>query len=144
MANEVEFVARGNISRGNRTLTLTVPPAFMDKLIELARKAGEKKKGMHITLKEPEKRRTTGRGSQNNHIHGHVAQMARETGDGDVERMLFVFKKMAIGRGYPFWVDDDGNQIPRSLTKVTAKQAGCLIDTIHQEADELGIRLKED
>lgn len=92
------------------------------------------------------KARTTGDGSQSHHINGHCQQLAIETGNtfADVKTAC---KLEAISRGYPFRsiiIRQNAHVVPYSETEIDTVQAGYLIDTIHQIADELDIVLKEE
>lgn len=85
--------------------------------------------------------RSTGPGSQSHHINGHIACIAQETGQ-DFDSIKLWCKREAIPRGYPF-DSFRGVMIPWSETRIDKVQAGYLIDTIHQLADELNIVLQE-
>ena len=103
-------------------------------------------KGIHferLKISKPMKPRTTGEKSQNHHINGHIQQLCVETGM-DFDVLKYYFKKKAISRGYPFDTDPDGEAVPWSESRISTEQAGYLIDTIHQFADENDIYLKED
>lgn len=87
-------------------------------------------------------KRSTGEESQNHHINGHIQQICTETGNSFSavkERM----KELAIDRGYPIETLPDGSAKPKSETQINTKEAGYLIDTIHQFAVEWGINLEE-
>ena len=94
-----------------------------------------------VRISRPVKRRTTGEGSQNHHINGHVQQIAQETGN-DFSTVKQACKEEAISAGYPF--DTFGERIiPWSETRINTEQAGILIDTIHRIAAEMGVMLNE-
>ncbi len=96
----------------------------------------------NLKIGRPRKSRTTGENSQSHHINGHIQQICIETGNSFSavkERM----KVLAIDRGYPIESLPDGSAMPKSEADIDTVEAGCLIDTIHQFADEYGIRLIE-
>jgi len=97
----------------------------------------------NVKISRPKRPRTTGWKSQNHHINGHCQQIAMETGNSFTavkERM----KELAIGRGYPKETLVDGSVKPKSEADIDTVEAGYLIDTIHQFADEWNIRLIEE
>lgn len=125
-------------------LSYEIPPFIRDYYWYLVQQHEEK--GIHfekLKISKPFKARTTGEKSQNHHINGHIQQLSVQTGM-DFDILKYYFKRKAIGRGYPFDTDPDGEPIPWSETRIDITQAGYLIDTIHQFADENGYWLKED
>jgi hypothetical protein len=97
---------------------------------------------MRADLSKPGKPRTTGEGSQSHHINGHVQQIANETGNS-FDDVKLAAKHEAITRGYPFRTIS-GQVIPHSESEIDTVAAGHLIETLHQIAAELDIRLRED
>lgn len=105
-----------------------------------------------VVFRRPVKPRSTGKHSQNAHLHGHIAQIAEETGN-DFEDVKTYIKRQAMGRGYPPKFDEqgdivyslnDGYPVPQSERDATVDQAGMLIEEAHILAAELGIILTED
>ena len=112
--------------------------ATWEKMVENA-----KTNQWNVKISRPKRPRTTGWKSQNHHINGHCQQIAMETGNSFTavkERM----KELAIGRGYPKETLVDGSVKPKSEADIDTVEAGYLIDTIHQFADEWNIRLIEE
>ena len=95
-----------------------------------------------IQLKKWYKSRTTGWKSQNHHIRGHEAQIARELGQ-DPDTIHDYMKREAISRGYPYDLLND-IVIPWSESRIDTLQASMLIDEIHRFAAEYGINLIEE
>jgi hypothetical protein len=96
----------------------------------------------------PPKRRTTGWHSQNHHIRGHAAQIARETGN-DMADVMAGIKLRAIKRGFPEprLVKVKGRkpvEILKSEADCTTVECAMLIEEAHQVSDELGIVLREE
>ncbi len=108
-----------------------------------ASREGNKTGYWNVKISRPKRPRTTGDKSQNHHINGHCQQIANETGNSFAvvkERM----KVLAIDRNYPIETLLDGSVMPRSEADIDTVEAGYLIDTIHQFADEWQIRLIEE
>jgi hypothetical protein len=90
------------------------------------------------------KRRSTGDRSQNHRINGFIQQIIVGYGlDFSVEEMKWYFKKLAVGRGYPFKTMPDGEIIPKSESKCTTVEAMILSQTIEEWAGKQGFRLKQ-
>ncbi len=107
-----------------------------------AMKENDKSGYWNVRITKPKKPRTTGKKSQNTHANGHIQQICMETGNSFTavkERM----KELAVSRGYPIETLPDGSIKPISEADIDTVEAGYLIDTIHQFADEYGIRLIE-
>jgi len=98
---------------------------------------------MRLVLSPPFKKRSTGSGSQNHHINGHCQQIANETGE-DFDIIKQEAKRKAIKRGYPIRVDIFGYTRTLSETEIDTEQAGYLIEALHEIADFLSIKLRED
>jgi len=104
-----------------------------------------KQKGVNfysIVLDRPHKPRTTGRKSQNHAINGYIQQICNFTGD-DFAYLKYQLKFKAIGRGYPCRTNIHGDPVPFSESEIDTIQAGYLIETIQQEAAEMGITLED-
>lgn len=115
--------------------------AMLKGLVDLCR---EKYSGyMRVDMSPPYPARTTGRGSQNSHIWGHIQQIAEYTGYeiDDVEDMA---KRKAVSMGYPYRTNSiTGEIVPYSMKDINTQEAGYLIDVLHQWAAELEITLDE-
>ena len=97
---------------------------------------------LRITLAPPFKKRSTGEGSQNHHINGHVTQISNYTGE-DFDVIKLEAKRKAIKYGYPTRIDLFKNTIPLSESEIDTVQAGYLIDALHEIADFLDVKLIE-
>ena len=96
----------------------------------------------------PPRLRTTGWKSQNHHLNGHVAQIARETGN-DAYDVKVGIKARAIKRGFPpsHLVHIKGRgpiEVFKSEAECTTSECAMLIEECHQVSDELGIVLREE
>jgi hypothetical protein len=97
-----------------------------------------------VTIKRFRPPRSTGEGSQNHHINGHVQDIAKHTG-ASFDAVKMYCKFLAIDYGYPFEIvlHDKETLIPYSETRINTKDASFLIDAIHRLAAEEQIPLKE-
>jgi len=120
-------------------LSIEVPKGSQEQYAAILHKSPEY---LDIEIGTPTKHRTTGKGSQNNHAWGHIAQLANETGH-DVTEIEAIAKTRAIKRGYPY-TEYMGQVIPKSQTDITTTECGFLIDELHAIAAELDIQLVEE
>lgn len=98
-----------------------------------------------VKVSKTRKSRTTGYKSQNHAINGFCQQIARHTGN-TFPAVKTHMKIIAIDRGWPFETLPDGGIAPISEgdPRISTIEAGYLIDTIKQFADEWGIPLQEE
>ena len=95
-----------------------------------------------VTMQPPRRPRTTGKGSQSNHAHGHIQQIARET-DNDFEVVKYCVKMIAVEKfGYPS-KKVDGHVIPQPEHLASTEEESWLIEAAHVLAADLGIILQE-
>ena len=96
-----------------------------------------------VTIQPPKRPRTTGDGSQNHHLNGHIMQICAETGN-DYETVKAAVKMIACECfGYPY-TEFRGVIIPRGEAKSSVEECACLIEAAHLLAADLGIILKEE
>lgn len=104
---------------------------------------------VHVLIEPEKKTRTTGVGSQNKHLNGHIQQITQATGMefSDVKKYV---KQMAISRGYPILMNGGnavldlwGHECGISEADATTAQCALLIDCVHQLAAELDVVLEE-
>lgn len=81
------------------------------------------------------------RGSQNHHLHGHIAQIAEETGNSP-EAVKVAVKFDAVGMGYPYKTIG-GKIVPQSESECSTEECAILIEAAHVLAADLGIILRE-
>jgi len=119
-------------------------------LPEMKQAAAASKTGyVHVLVETPRRHRTTGPGSQGNHLNGHIQQICEVTGN-DFDDVKKYVKQMAIPMGYPILkrrgipvYDLWGSPVGISERDCDTVQCGLLIDCAHRLASELGIILKE-
>lgn len=87
--------------------------------------------------------RTTGPGSQWNHICGHARQIGAEQGETWRE-VLIETCLMAATKGYPIKTGKWGHVIPKDYKLMNMAEASWVIEQLHENAAFLGVVLKED
>ena len=96
-----------------------------------------------VTIASPKRPRTTGDGSQNHHLNGHIMQICAETGN-DYEAVKNAVKMLAVEQmGYPY-TDFHGVITPKGEHKSSTDECAKLIEAAHLLAADLGIILRED
>lgn len=96
-----------------------------------------------VTFKPPYKPRTTGKGSQNHHLNGHIMQICTVTGN-DYETIKYCIKMTAAEQfGYPV-SEIAGHIIPKRESDCDTQECAMLIEASHYLAAQLGIVLKEE
>ena len=96
-----------------------------------------------VTIQPPKRPRTTGDGSQNHHLNGHIMQICAETGN-DYDAVKNVVKMIAVEQmGYPY-TDFHGVITPKSESESSTDECAKLIEAAHILAADLGIILKEE
>jgi hypothetical protein len=125
-------------------LDITFPDSYMDALFALQEKMDKKRvTQVYVKLGMPRKPRTTGDQSQSHHLNGHIQQIAQYTGD-DFDDVKMEIKRRAISKGYPFRTDSFGNVVPESEANSSTVECGYLIDTAHEVASFLNVKLREE
>lgn len=123
---------------------IKIPDEYRQSFENMIKYCNEKRGGyMRLVLSPPFKHRSTGERSQNHHINGHCQQIANETGE-DFDVIKMHAKRMAIKRGYPVKINIFGETVPLSETEIDTEQAGYLIESLHEIAAFLDIRLQEE
>jgi hypothetical protein len=97
---------------------------------------------LYLKVDKPKRPRTTGYRSQSHHFNGHVQQLANETGDY-FDDMKMNIKRKAISKGYPSRTNAFGDAVPISEADASTVECAMLIDTAHEVASFLDVRLKE-
>ena len=96
-----------------------------------------------VTFKPPYKPRTTGKGSQNHHLNGHIMQICNVTGN-DYETIKYCIKMTAAEQfGYPTYTVA-GHVVPKRESDCDTAECAMLIEASHYLAAQLGIILREE
>ena len=114
--------------------------AVKQKMLDVFNLAKEKSNCyMTVDFGRVYKRRTTGKGSQNNKFYALVTEICKETGN-DLTDVKDYLKERAIKRGYPYSVNKMTGRIrPASTTEINTVEMSYLIDEAIQLCAELGI-----
>ena len=95
-----------------------------------------------VTLQPPKKPRTTGEGSQNHHLNGHIMQICNETGN-DYDTIKYCVKMLAVEQmGYPYKIVA-GHILPQPESQSSTDECAKLIEAAHVFAAQLSIILQE-
>ena len=95
-----------------------------------------------VTIEPPKKPRTTGDGSQNHHLNGHIMQICNETGNG-YDAVKNAVKQIAVeNMGYPYR-EIAGRIVPIGESESSTDECAKLIEAAHVLAADLGIILQE-
>lgn len=98
---------------------------------------------VRVTFKPPYKPRTTGKGSQNHHLNGHIMQICNYTGN-DYETIKYCIKMIAVEQlGYSFETIA-GHVIPKKESDCDTEECGKLIEASHILAAQIGLILREE
>ena len=129
------------VKTGDRGLvTFLLPDYAREHYAEMIRK-GQPDDVYDVTIERPRLRRTTGPGSQNHHLNGHIQQIANEIGD-NFDSVKLAIKFEARSLNYP-GKDVAGHWIPQSEKECNTEECAILIDTTHRIAAFLGVILDE-
>jgi len=88
------------------------------------------------------KPRTTGKNTQNPHIHGHATQIGAEIGETK-RAVIREAQERAVTKRYPTRLNKFGRVIPMPEEELDTRGANILIKELHDMAAFLGIRLIE-
>lgn len=95
-----------------------------------------------LTMQPPKRPRTTGEGSQNHHLNGHIMQICNETGNS-YDAIKYCVKMLAVEEmGYPYELVD-GHIYPQSEADSSTEECAKLIEAAHVWAAHYGIILQE-
>ena len=95
-----------------------------------------------VTLQPPKKPRTTGEGSQNHHLNGHIMQICNETCNS-YAAVKDEVKRIAVETmGYPYEIVN-GHIHPKGESDSSTDECALLIEAAHVLAADLGIILQE-
>ena len=96
-----------------------------------------------VTIAPPKRPRTTGDGSQNHHLNGHIMQICNVTGN-DYEAVKNAVKMIAVEQmRYPY-TDFHGVITPKGESESSTDECAKLIEAAHILAADLGIILREE
>lgn len=95
-----------------------------------------------VTMQPPKKPRTTGEGSQNHHLNGHIMQICNAT-QNSYNAVKDEIKRIATEEmGYPY-EEINGHISPIGESESSTDECAKLIEAAHVLAADLGIILQE-
>lgn len=95
-----------------------------------------------VTFQPPKKPRTTGEGSQNHHLNGHIMQICNET-QNSYKAVKDEIKRIAVeNMGFPYEIVN-GHIHPQGESESSTAECALLIEAAHVLAADLGIILQE-
>ena len=98
---------------------------------------------VQVTIKPPYRPRTTGKGSQNHHLNGHIIQLCNLTNHSYEEIKYCVKMKAVEMLNYPYSMID-GYILPKGESECNTEECAKLIEAAHILAAEWGFILKEE
>ena len=95
-----------------------------------------------VTMQPPKRPRTTGEGSQNHHLNGHIMQICNETCNS-YDVIKYCVKMIAVEQmGYPYKTIA-GHIVPQPESESSTDECALLIEAAHILAAQLSIILQE-
>lgn len=139
----VKLVLHRSFCKGHVAFDLPSDGAMREALRrELAKCRDRHSDYVLVTLQPPKKPRTTGEGSQNHHLNGHIMQICAETGN-DYDAVKYCVKMIAAEQmGYPY-ATIAGHILPQGERECSVEDCAKLIEAAHVLAADLGIILQE-
>ena len=141
---EMKIVLKRLNERGKIVFEAPTEPELATALRNILRICQDKYNDyVSVTFKPPYKPRTTGKGSQNHHLNGHIIQICNVTGN-DYETIKYCIKMIAVEQmGYPSETVA-GHIIPKRERDCDTQECAMLIEAAHYLATQLGIILREE
>lgn len=131
------------INATDSEITIVLPVGAQEAWWALREKLKAKRVGqVYVKMGYPRKPRTTGEGSQNHHLNGHIQQICQFTGEGFAETKWQI-KQRALAKGYPIITGKLGTALPQSESDASTSECAMLIDECHEVASWLNLKLKE-
>lgn len=139
----VQLVMKRTFFKGHIAFEIPVDAVMKQAIAKELTKCREKNNDyVLVTIQPPKRPRTTGDGSQNHHLNGHIMQICSETGQ-DYEAVKNKIKMIAVEQmGYPYkeW---QGVITPQGESECSTEDCAKLIEASHVLAAFLGIILQE-
>ncbi len=139
----VKFILRRKFVKGHVAFELPSDPAMRGAIGRELEKIRDRHNDYALVTIEPPKRsRTTGEGSQNHHLNGHIMQICNATGN-DYDFVKTAVKMKAVeNMGYPY-MEFAGVIVPKPERESSTDECAKLIEAAHVIAAEYGIILQE-
>ena len=139
----VQVVLKRVFYKGHVCFELPAEPEYVAAIVNELKKCRDKHNDYAlVTIQPPKRPRTTGEGSQNHHLNGHIMQLCQYTGY-TYDEIKYCIKMIAVEQfGYPF-TNVDGYVIPQGEHECSTEDCAKLIEAAHFMAAEFGVILKE-
>lgn len=140
----VTFTLKRVFNKGFLQFELPTSPEAREALTRLLIACRDKNNDyVTVNLSRPRKPRTTGPGSQNHHLNGHIMQICQETGN-DYDTVKYCIKMTAVEKlGFPYQ-EVAGHIIPKAERETSTEECALLIEASHLLAADLGLILREE
>ena len=140
---EITLVLKRVFEKGKLCFLLPDDEILLHNLSKVISVCKEKYNDMvKLTFKPPYRKRSTGKGSQNHHLNGHIIQLCNETGHSYTEMKHYIKMKAVECFNYPYSVVGD-YVVPMAESECNTEECSKLIECVHCIAAEQGIFLKE-
>lgn len=137
----LELCTKGVLSTS--VLSLNIPLDRRNEVQALMEKCKKHNGYISVSLGTPRRPRTTGEGSQNHHLNGHIMQVCQATGN-DYDTVKDAVKQIAAEQyGYPFKTVA-GRVCPQKERDCSVEDCAKLIEAVHYLAADMGIYLEEE
>lgn len=140
---QVQVTVKRLFNKGTLCFALPEDPVVLEQIKNLLITCKNKNNDfVSLTLARPRRPRTTGEGSQNHHLNGHIMQICQETGN-DYDTVKNAVKMIAVEQmGYPH-TELHGTITPKPESESSTEECALLIEAAHILAAELEMILQE-
>lgn len=140
---EVQITLKRVFQKGLLSFEIPREPELKNALVSVLSTCQSKYNDyVHLTIKPPYKPRTTGKGSQNHHLNGHIMQICNFTGN-DYETIKYCIKMIAVEQmNYPY-TTIASHIVPKRESNCNSEECAKLIEASHVLAAQIGIILRE-
>lgn len=141
---ETKLTLKRVFQKGLIAFEVPQEPELKDALIRVLSACKEKYNDyVSVTLKPPYRPRSTGKGSANHHLNGHIMQICNVTGN-DYDTIKYCVKMIAVEQyGYPY-TEVAGHIVPKRERDCDTRECSMLIEAAHYLAAQIGIILREE
>lgn len=141
---EVQMTLKRVFQKGFLSFEIPSEPELKSALVTVLSACQKKYNDyVQVTIKPPYKPRTTGKGSQNHHLNGHIIQICNFTGN-DYETIKYCIKMIAVEQmNYPY-TTIAGHIVPKRECDCNTEECAKLIEASHVLAAQIGIILREE
>ena len=133
-------------SQNANVVTIIVPGGWEDAVLTLKQDLAKKKVNQaYVKLGYPRKPRTTGKRSDNTHIHGHASEIAQCVGESKNKIIMDAIDIAMgmMGREFPTHIDYKGDVIPDAEPDWDTRTAHYVIEGLHKIASMIPCKLTE-